>query len=101
MAAADVLLDSWWYYKVGRCALRCGVTRSNRGTRTACWSGRPCVWRHCGRWPASLCRAASIFPDGLDYVRNATGWLIQGHNRYWATNNVYALQNGGALAGTA
>ena len=67
-----------------------------RATRTACWSGWPCVWCcHCG--DDSLGRAASIFPDGLDYVRNATGWAIQGHNRYWATNNVYALQNGGVF----
>lgn len=37
----------------------------------------------------------SIFPDGLDYVYNHTGWAIVGHNRYWSDNNVYAKQNGG------
>ena len=24
-----------------------------------------------------------------------TGWLVQGHNRYWASDVVYAKQNGG------
>eukprot|EP00966_Prymnesium_polylepis_P084938 1966463-Prymnesium_polylepis.1 len=28
-------------------------------------------------------------------VRNATGWPIMGHNRYWAVDNVYAKSNGG------
>lgn len=60
-----VLLDSWWYYK----GFQDGVKE----------------------WIAM----GNIFPDGLDYVRNATGWPIQGHNRYWATDNVYATQNGG------
>lgn len=60
-----VLLDSWWYYK--------GV-----GDGVKEWIAMD-----------------SIFPDGLDYVRNATGWPIQGHNRYWAVDNVYATQNGG------
>ena len=25
---------------------------------------------------------SDVFPDGLDFVRNATGWPIQGHNRF-------------------
>jgi hypothetical protein len=41
----------------------------------------------------------NIFPDGLDYVYNQTEWPIQGHNRYWAIDNVYAQQNGGWLLG--
>ena len=36
-----------------------------------------------------------VFPDGNAYLRNATGWPIMGHNRYWAIDNVYATQNGG------
>eukprot|EP00054_Salpingoeca_dolichothecata_P014018 m.78605 g.78605 ORF g.78605 m.78605 type:complete len:753 (+) comp20774_c0_seq2:47-2305(+) len=60
-----ILLDSWWYYK----GWEEGVKE---------WLATP-----------------FIFPRGLDYVYNATGWAIQGHNRYWATNNVYAKQNGG------
>eukprot|EP00054_Salpingoeca_dolichothecata_P012674 m.70327 g.70327 ORF g.70327 m.70327 type:complete len:763 (+) comp20068_c0_seq1:336-2624(+) len=60
-----ILLDSWWYYK--------GV---GDGVK---------------EWIAM----GNIFPHGLDYFYNQTGWLIQGHNRYWATDNVYAKQNGG------
>ena len=37
----------------------------------------------------------SIFPHGLDYLYNQTGWPIQGHNRYWGTDVSYAKQNGG------
>jgi hypothetical protein len=36
-----------------------------------------------------------VFPDGNDFLRNATGWPIMGHNRYWAVDNVYCSQNGG------
>eukprot|EP00039_Didymoeca_costata_P026389 m.15829 g.15829 ORF g.15829 m.15829 type:complete len:770 (+) comp5505_c0_seq1:20-2329(+) len=60
-----VLLDSWWYYQ----GVGSGVTN---------WVGRP-----------------DIFPDGNDGFRNKTGWFIQGHNRFWAIDNVYAAQNGG------
>jgi hypothetical protein len=37
----------------------------------------------------------SVFPNGLDYFYNASGWLIQGHNRYWSGQTTYAKQNGG------
>jgi hypothetical protein len=60
-----VLLDSWWYYQ----GVHSGVSN---------WIGRP-----------------DIFPHGNDYLRNATGWPIMGHNRFWAIDNVYAKQNGG------
>eukprot|EP00047_Mylnosiga_fluctuans_P005404 m.240269 g.240269 ORF g.240269 m.240269 type:complete len:744 (+) comp13641_c0_seq1:87-2318(+) len=60
-----VLLDSWWYYK----GFNSGVSR---------WDARP-----------------DIFPHGLEYLYNKTGWPTQLHNRYWATNNTYAKQNGG------
>ena len=60
-----VLLDSWWYYQ--------GV-----GSGVSNWIGRP-----------------DIFPHGNDYLRNATGWPIMGHNRFWAVDNAYATQNGG------
>lgn len=36
----------------------------------------------------------SIFPDGMTAVTNFTGPPIA-HNRYWASDNVYAKQNGG------
>ena len=60
-----ILLDSWWYYQ--------GV-----GSGVANWVGRP-----------------DVFPQGNAFVRNATGWPIMGHNRYWAIDNVYARANGG------
>jgi len=59
------LADSWWYYK-------------GKGGGVSRWVARP-----------------DIFPDGLDYVRNVTGWDIVAHNRYWAPDTVYAKQNGG------
>lgn len=46
-----VLLDSWWYYQ-------------GEGSGVTNWIGRP-----------------DIFPHGNDYLRNATGWPIMGHNR--------------------
>jgi hypothetical protein len=36
-----------------------------------------------------------IFPDGIEYIYNQTSWLVQGHNRYWSDETVYAKQNGG------
>ncbi len=60
------LADSWWYYK--------GV---GNGVKT--WVARP-----------------DIFPHGMEYVWKRTGWPVQGHNRYWASDNTYAKQNGGA-----
>lgn len=36
-----------------------------------------------------------IFPNGLDYLYNQTGWLVQAHNRYWDMDTVYAKANGG------
>jgi len=60
------LADSWWYFK--------GV-----GDGVKNWTAMP-----------------SIFPHGLEYVWEQTGWLVQGHNRYWSANTDYAKQNGGA-----
>jgi hypothetical protein len=62
---AYVLLDSWWYFK-----------GSNGGVSN--WKPMP-----------------DVFPKGLDYLFNATGWFVQAHNRYWAQDNVYAKENGG------
>lgn len=59
------LADSWWYYK----GLKDGVKN----------------------WTAM----GSIFPHGLDYVYNKTGWPVVGHNRMWAADTDYAKQNGG------
>ncbi len=61
----NILLDSWWYFK-GTAA---GVSR---------WDPMP-----------------SVFPHGLEYLFNATGWVQQLHNRYWSANTTYAKQNGG------
>ena len=54
-----VLLDSWWYYK--------GV-----GGGVKNWTARP-----------------DIFPNGLDYLYQQTGWRVQAHNRYWSLDNDY------------
>jgi len=59
------LADSWWYYK-------------GTGDGVKNWTGM-----------------GSIFPHGLDYVYNSTGWPVVGHNRYWSDNTDYAIQNGG------
>ena len=61
-----ILLDSWWYYQ-------------GKGSGVSNWVSRP-----------------DVFPDGNAYVRNATGWPLMGHNRYWAVDNIYARQNGGS-----
>ena len=55
-----VLLDSWWYYK--------GV---NDGVKN---------WKP----------MTNVFPNGMEYVHNATDWPIQAHNRYWSINNIYS-----------
>jgi len=60
-----ILLDSWWYPK-----------GPEGGVIT--WDAMP-----------------SVFPHGLDAFFNATGWSIQGHNRYWSNETTYATQNGG------
>jgi hypothetical protein len=59
------LADSWWYYKGDK-----------NGVKN--WTSMP-----------------SIFPDGLSHIYEETGWLVQGHNRYWSMNTDYAKQNGG------
>ncbi|KAH8067431.1 hypothetical protein JL721_7542 [Aureococcus anophagefferens] len=61
-----VLLDSWWYYQATDTG---GVTN---------WTARP-----------------DVFPSGMRHVRDATGWPIVAHNRYWSGETVYAKQNGG------
>ena len=60
------LLDSWWYYQAADTG---GVTN---------WTARP-----------------DVFPRGMRHVRDATGWPIVAHNRYWSGETVYAKQNGG------
>ena len=59
------LADSWWYYK----GVKDGVKN---------WTSMK-----------------SVFPDGLKYIYDETGWLVQGHNRFWSMNTDYAKQNGG------
>jgi len=59
------LADSWWYYK----GVQDGVKN----------------------WTAM----ESVFPHGMSYVYEQTGWLVQGHNRFWSMNTDYARQNGG------
>ena len=36
-----------------------------------------------------------VFPNGLDAVYAKTDLMVVAHNRYWATDNVYAMENGG------
>ena len=65
-----VQLDSWWYYQQDGWD-KAGVPFSG----VTNWTARP-----------------DVFPNGgLPGLFNATdGWLVQAHNRFWATNNVYA-----------
>ena len=58
-------LDSWWYYK--------GV---GNGVKN---------------WTAMT----DVFPNGIDFVVQKTGWPIVAHNRFWSSNTDYAKQNGG------
>ena len=37
----------------------------------------------------------SIFPDGIDFVRQRTGWDFAAHNRAWSSKTDYAKKNGG------
>jgi len=61
-----VLLDSWWYTK-------------GAGAGVKDWSAQ-----------------ADIFPDGMaGFYKKTKQWPQQLHNRVWATDNVYAKQNGG------
>jgi len=60
-----ILLDSWWYYQ--------GI---NHGVKN--WTCRP-----------------DVMPQGFEYFQQKTGWKFIAHNRYWASDNVYAKQNGG------
>lgn len=39
--------------------------------------------------------APEIFPSGLLSLYERTGWNVVGHNRAWATSNVYDVTNGG------
>ena len=61
------LADSWWYYR--------GNTSGGGVTN---WTARP-----------------DIFPDGFEYLTKTLGWPVQGHNRFWDRQTVYAKQNGG------
>eukprot|EP01084_Bolivina_argentea_P143823 252503_1 len=55
-----IMLDSWWYYQ--------GI---NRGTTN--WTARP-----------------DIFPNGMKFIYDNTGWKVQAHQRYFALDNIYA-----------
>jgi hypothetical protein len=59
------LLDSWWY-------------QQGKGGGVKNWTAQP-----------------RVFPDGMAFVHERTDWMFQLHNRYWATDNIYATQNGG------
>ena len=37
-----------------------------------------------------------VFPNGLENLYSKTGLKVVAHNRYWATDNVYATENGGS-----
>jgi hypothetical protein len=60
------LLDSWWYTE-------------GKGGGVKNWTAK-----------------AKVFPDGISGLRDKTGWEFQLHNRYWASDNVYAKQNNGS-----
>ncbi|XP_069122508.1 uncharacterized protein [Argopecten irradians] len=36
-----------------------------------------------------------IFPRGIKFLSETTGWPIAAHNRYWSSDNVYDKANGG------
>eukprot|EP01084_Bolivina_argentea_P145760 255409_1 len=55
-----ILYDSWWYFK-------------GEGSGVKNWTAR-----------------SDIFPDGLSYMYQQTGWKVQAHNRFWSLDNVYA-----------
>jgi len=65
------LADSWWYYK-GTPA------RGRPGGGVTNWTARP-----------------DVFPRGFEALTAATGWRVQGHNRYWDATTGYARANGG------
>ena len=58
-----ILIDSWFYYY-----------GYNEGVKY--WHAR-----------------SDIFPNGMEYIHNATNWHIQAHNRYWSLDNFYANNN--------
>ena len=70
-----ILYDSWFYLKENNVS---GNPRdTNHGTIN--WTDA----------------ASFIFPSGLRYMYEQTGWPVVGHARAWSTHNVYAKQNGG------
>lgn len=58
--------DSWWYHQA---PFRQGVTE---------WTSK-----------------TNVFPHGLGYMFNKTGWTVIAHNRWWSPKTNYAKQNGG------
>ena len=66
------LADSWWYFKDPDGPNGGGVTN---------WTARP-----------------DVFPHGLEYVYQQTGWAVQGHNRFWSNKTTYAKEYGGDYA---
>lgn len=60
-------IDSWWYFK-----------GDHDGVKN--WTAMP-----------------SIFPNGIEYVAQKTGWPIVAHNRFFSTDTDYAKQNGGSF----
>ena len=58
-------IDSWWYPK-------------DKLLAVVEWTALP-----------------DIFPNGLDYLQEQTGWPIVAHNRYWSRNTTYDIENGG------
>ena len=58
-------IDDWWYFP--------GDTGGDKN-----WTAMP-----------------NIFPRGLQYIYNKTGWPIFAHNKFWDHKTDYARQNGG------
>ena len=60
-----VQLDDWWYYW--------GKTGGVKN-----WTAMP-----------------QVFPNGIERVKNRTGWPVFAHNKYWDHETDYAKQNNG------
>ena len=115
-----ILLDSWWYFQGPSKGLikwepmpqppptPTPDPNHQMGADAASvpfikWEPMPQVFpssngsrcRNCFLHQMGADAAICVFPDGLNAFFNSTGWLVQAHNRYWSTKNVYATQNGG------
>lgn len=98
-----ILLDSWYalliYYAIlydsnGVFINEGGITGEITGVSQA--GNRSLT---CFRMEVSVlripCVVTHLWICTVEAIYNQTGWLVQGHNRYWSDETVYAKQNGG------